>query len=91
MLAIFRQEIKNQIVGVRVTDGILRAGVHARVSRNGEVVGDGLVESVRSGKEIIREAASGTECGIGLIRAPLVAAGDTFEFYQEEEQRRSVK
>ncbi len=91
VLAIFRQEEKQQIVGVRVTSGLLRAGVKVRVMRKNEEIGVGTVDSVRAGKETIREAAAGTESGIGIVGAPAIALNDALEFFTEEEQKRAIK
>lgn len=90
VLALFKQEPKHQIVGVRVMEGLIRVGTQVHAMRKGEELGNGLVDTVRSGKETIREAAAGTECGLGLTGLPDLAVGDTLEFYQEEKQQRIV-
>lgn len=90
VLAIFKQEPKHQIVGVKITGGMVQTGMKAHILRKKESLGETMVETVRSGKETIREAVEGTECGLGLAGEVLVEVGDTIEFYREEEQRRSV-
>lgn len=91
VLAIFRQEPKWQIVGVRVTDGLVQENAKVRILRHGEHVGDGVAERLQAGKESIREAASGSECGVQVATGAKITIGDALEFFREEERPRTIK
>ena len=90
VVAVFRQESQWQIVGVRVDNGMIKESAKARILRHGEVVGDGAVERLQAGKEVIKEAVAGTECGAQIATITKIMAGDNIEFYQEEERTRTL-
>lgn len=90
VLAIFRQELKWQIVGVRVSDGLVKAKAKVIIRRNDKEVGEGVVERLQAGKESINEAAAGSECGVQIATDIKINPGDNLEFYAEEERARSI-
>jgi translation initiation factor IF-2 len=49
-----------------VTDGVIRRGAKARLVRDGTVVYDGEIASLRRFNDDVREVATGFECGIVL-------------------------
>ena len=91
VLAIFRQESAWQIVGVKIVEGLLRDSLKVRILRQGQVVGEGAVERLQAGKEIIREVAAGAECGAQIVTQTKMVVGDSLEFYHEEERSRTLK
>jgi translation initiation factor IF-2 len=52
------------IAGCRVTDGKLSRGSEVRIIRNSKVIHTGVVESLRRGKDDVREVLQGFECGV---------------------------
>ncbi len=52
------------IAGCRVTDGKLTRGSQVRVMRNGKLIHSGIAESLRRGKDDVREVLQGFECGV---------------------------
>ncbi len=72
------------IAGCRVTDGKLTRSSQARVMRKGEKVHEGKIESIRRGKDDVREVATGYECGIVLEDFTAFEAGDIIEAFAEE-------
>ncbi len=73
------------IAGCFVTDGkILRNG-KVRLVRDGVVVWEGDIASLRRFKEDVREVASGFECGVGLVNFNDVKVGDVIECFVMEE------
>ncbi|MFH0851408.1 MAG: translation initiation factor IF-2, partial [Candidatus Peregrinibacteria bacterium] len=63
VLQIFLTKKSEQIVGGRVTDGVLKR-LPFRIQRAGEQVGAGRILSLRKGDSDIKEAKEGTECGM---------------------------
>jgi translation initiation factor IF-2 len=68
----------------------VRDGARVRISRQGAALGTGTVERLQAGREVIREAAAGSECGVQISTAAKLAPQDTLEFYREEERTRTV-
>ena len=72
---------KTIIAGCRVTDGKLTRSSQARVRRGNTIAHTGAIESLRRGKEDVREVAQGFECGIVLEDFNDVQIGDIIEAY----------
>jgi translation initiation factor IF-2 len=69
------------IAGCYVVDGLIRRNAQVRVVRDGVVIHDGKIDSLRRFKDDAREVASGYECGIGLENYNDVKQGDIIENY----------
>jgi len=82
--AIFRVSRLGKVAGCYVTDGMVTRNAKARITRNGEVVYDGAVASLRRFTEDVREVKAGFECGIGLQDFTDFVEGDIIEFYVME-------
>ncbi|MBW3578671.1 MAG: translation initiation factor IF-2 [Actinobacteria bacterium] len=85
---IFRVPRAGFVFGCMVTDGEVRRGSSVRVVREGVVVADDRVESLRRFKDDVREVSAGYECGIGLARFQDVKSGDVLEVYEAREVER---
>ncbi len=86
---VFRVPKIGAIGGCYVTDGkILRAG-KVRVVRDGAVIHEGSIGSLKRFKDDVREVATGFECGIGLEKFNDIKVGDIFEAFSEEEVKAS--
>jgi translation initiation factor IF-2 len=72
------------IAGSFVVEGKVARDSPARVVRDGKVVHEGRIGSLRRFKEDVREVQSGYECGIGLANYNDVKVGDVLEVYQLE-------
>ncbi|HEV8338371.1 MAG TPA: translation initiation factor IF-2 [bacterium] len=73
------------IAGCYVTSGRILRGASARLLREGAVVYQGAISSLRRFKDDVREVAEGFECGIGLERFQDIKAGDIIEAYQMQQ------
>jgi translation initiation factor IF-2 len=73
------------VAGSAVTDGVVRRGARVRVVRQGTIVHEGSIASLRRFKDDVREVAAGFECGIGLERWNDVKEGDVIEVLEERE------
>lgn len=86
---VFRVPKIGAIGGCYVIEGkILRSG-KARVIRDGVVIHEGSIGSLKRFKDDVREVATGYECGIGLERFNDIKVGDVFEVFTEQEIKAS--
>jgi translation initiation factor IF-2 len=87
---IFRASRIGTIAGSYVTDGRVTRGAKVRLVRDGTVVYDGEVASLRRFNEDAREVASGFECGIVLRDFADVKEGDVLEAYTTRKVEREL-
>jgi translation initiation factor IF-2 len=87
--ATFRAPRFGTIAGSYVTEGEITRGSKVRLVRNGVVVYDGTIASLRRFKDDVRAVASGFECGIALENFRDVKEGDVMETYEVREVART--
>ena len=75
------------IAGSYVQDGKIHRGDKVRIIRDGVVIADDEIASLRREKDDVKEVNSGYECGIGLGKYGDIKVGDIFEVYIIEEYR----
>ncbi|MGI8690300.1 MAG: translation initiation factor IF-2 [Thermomicrobiales bacterium] len=80
-------KLPNKIIaaGLYVTDGVIRRNDRVRVLRNGAVIHDGTVTTLKRMKDDAREVQAGYECGLSLDGFNEYEVGDTLEFYRKEQ------
>jgi translation initiation factor IF-2 len=88
--ATFRTPKVGMAAGCYVVKGNLVRGAKARLVRDGVVVYDGKIDSLRRFKDDVREVAEGFECGVGLENFQDVKEGDVIEAYEIREVARSL-
>lgn len=76
---------KGTIAGSYVTDGKIERGKRIRVVRDGIVVYDGQIGSLRRFKDDVKDVQSGYECGIGVENFNDLKMGDILECYHLDE------
>jgi translation initiation factor IF-2 len=81
VLAVFPASKFGKVAGCRVTEGEIRRNARLRLYRNGNVLYDGEIASLRHQKEDVREIRQGYECGIGLRDFNDFQPGDVLECY----------
>jgi len=86
VLAIFRTEKKEQIIGGKVESGKAVGGVKARVTRKGELVGEVNIKEVESGRTKVKEVAEGQECGMRVEGRVSVEKNDQLQLFIIEEE-----
>ena len=84
---VFRVPKIGAVAGSHVQDGNIRRGALARLVRDGVVVYDGKIGSLRRFKDDVKEVGPGYECGIGLENFNDIKVGDEIEVYEMEEIR----
>ena len=76
-----------KIAGSYVLDGKVTRNAQIRVVRDGIVIAEDEIASLRRFKDDVKEVASGFECGIGLAKFNDIKEGDIFEAFVMEEYR----
>ncbi len=84
---VFLTKRSEQIVGGKVTDGILKR-VAFRLQRDGQEVGTGRILSLKHVDKDIKEAKEGSECGMRIETTIPVQEGDVLEAYHRELRRK---
>jgi translation initiation factor IF-2 len=79
----FKASRVGTIAGSYVTDGTIRRGAQARLVRDGTVVYDGRIGSLRRFKDDVKEVENGLECGIVLENYADIKEGDVIEVYEK--------
>jgi len=87
---IFRASRVGTIAGSHVTEGKITRGSKVRLVRDGTVVYDGEIASLRRFNEDAREVASGFDCGIVLRDFADVKEGDVLETYATRQVEREL-
>ncbi|MEL7157640.1 MAG: translation initiation factor IF-2, partial [Actinomycetota bacterium] len=82
---IFRVPRIGAIAGCMVTNGVITRGSKVRFLREGTVIWNGSIQSLKRFKDDVREVAAGFECGIGLSDFQDLKEGDVIETYEERE------
>ena len=76
------------IAGAYVQDGKVSRNAQVRVVRDGIVVHEGKISSLKRFKDDVKEVAAGYECGIGIENFNDIHEGDTIEAFVMEEVKR---
>ncbi len=82
---IFRIPRVGAIAGCYVQNGVITRGSKVRFLREGVVIWNGQIASLKRFKEDVREVRDGFECGIGLENFQDLKPGDVIETYEERE------
>ncbi len=78
------------IAGCLVSQGLIHRTTNARVLRDGVVIYEGRIGSLRRFKDDVREVQNGFECGIGIENFNDVKVGDVIETYERVETTRTI-
>lgn len=86
VLAIFRTEKQQQIVGGKVLSGRPENEAIVNVWRGEDFITTGKVTELQSAKQAVKFVEDGEECGLKFEGQPLILEGDTLEFYREDKK-----
>jgi translation initiation factor IF-2 len=89
--ATFKASKVGTIAGSMVTDGVARRGATVRLVRNGTIVYDGRIGSLRRFKEDVKEVTAGMECGIVLENFADVKEEDVLEVYETRQVEKTLQ
>jgi translation initiation factor IF-2 len=87
---IFRASRIGTIAGCMVTQGVIQRGAQVRVVRDGTIVHDGRIDTLKRFQDDAREVAQGFECGLTLENFNDVKEGDVLEVYAVKEVARTA-
>ncbi len=87
---LFKASRIGTIAGCFVTEGKVTRGARARVVRDGTVIYDTTIESLRRFNDDVREVAQGFECGIVLANFQDLKEGDVLETYETRQVEREL-
>jgi translation initiation factor IF-2 len=90
VLQVFSLTKKLAIIGGKVIDGKMRKGTKAKIIRNDEEISQIKIISVRRGKDEVKEAQIGMECGLGLEGAGDIQPKDIVVSVAFEEQKQTI-
>ncbi len=79
------------IAGCKVIDGLIIRNGKARVTRDGELLAEGLINSLKRHKDDAKEVREGLECGIGVEGVKKFQEGDIIEVYEIREVKRKLE
>lgn len=78
------------IAGAYINDGHVNRNYEARLLRDGVVIHEGKISSLKRFENDVKEVQSGYECGIGIENYNDIKEGDIIEFYTYREIKRSL-
>jgi translation initiation factor IF-2 len=81
---------KDKAAGLLVLEGVLRKGLHARLTREDVIVSKTTISSLRRFKDDIAEVRAGLECGVLLADTNDIKPGDHLEVFEVEERARTL-
>ncbi|MGH9033595.1 MAG: EF-Tu/IF-2/RF-3 family GTPase, partial [Acidimicrobiia bacterium] len=78
-----------KVAGCYVREGVITRGSKVRFLRDGVVIWNGAISSLKRFKDDAREVQQGFECGIGLENYQDLKQGDVIETYDVREIART--
>jgi translation initiation factor IF-2 len=87
---LFRASKIGTIAGSHVSEGKVTRGAKVRVVREGTVIQDTTIASLKRFNEDVREVAAGFECGILLANFQDLREGDVLETYETRQVEREL-
>ncbi|MDB5726433.1 MAG: translation initiation factor, partial [Novosphingobium sp.] len=80
----------DKAAGLLVTDGYIRKGIHARITRDDVIITKTTVASLRRFKDDVAEVRAGLECGVVLQDTNDIKPGDVLETFEVEMRERTL-
>ncbi|AIT79416.1 translation initiation factor IF-2 [Novosphingobium pentaromativorans] len=81
---------KDKAAGLLVVEGVIRKGLHARLTRNDVIVSATTIASLRRFKDDVDEVRTGLECGVVLADTNDIKPGDHLEVFEVSERERTI-
>lgn len=85
---VFKSGKRDKAAGLLVEEGIIRKGLHARLTRDDVIVSATTIASLRRFKDDVDEVRAGLECGVVLADTNDIKPGDQLEVFEVEERER---
>lgn len=87
---VFKVPKAGQVAGCYVKEGTIRRNAKARIIRDGIVIWEGPLSSLKRFKDDVREVNAGYECGIALAGFQDIKEGDIIEAFEILEEKRHL-
>ncbi len=87
---VFRISGVGQVAGCIVTEGIARRSAAVRLLRDGVVIHEGTLKTLKRIKQEVSEVQSGQECGMAFENYQDIRAGDVIEIFERQEIERTL-
>jgi translation initiation factor IF-2 len=81
---------KDKAAGLLVLEGVIRKGLHARLTRDDVIVSKTTISSLRRFKDDVAQVIAGLECGVLLADTNDIKPGDNLEVFETEERARTL-
>jgi translation initiation factor IF-2 len=81
---------RDKAAGLLVTEGVIRKGLYARLTRHDVIVSATTIQSLRRFKDDVDEVRAGLECGVVLADTNDIKPGDMLEVFEIEERERTL-
>ena len=87
---VFKSGKRDKAAGLLVSEGVIKKGLFARLTREDVIVSKTTIASLRRFKDNVDEVRAGMECGVVLADTNDVKAGDMLEVFEVEERERTL-
>ena len=87
---VFKSGKKDKAAGLLVEEGVIRKGLHARLTREDVIISATTIASLRRFKDDVDEVRTGLECGVVLADTNDIKPGDQLEVFTVEERERTL-
>ena len=87
---VFKSGKRDKAAGLLVTEGVIRKGLFARLTREDVIVSATTIASLRRFKDDVDEVRAGLECGVVLEDTNDVQPGDSLEVFEIQERERTL-
>jgi len=84
ILQVFEVKRIGNVAGCRITEGVVRRGCGVRLLREGVVIHQGELSTLRRFKDDVKEVANGYECGMSFANYNDIRVDDQIECYETE-------
>lgn len=85
---VFKSGKRDKAAGLLVSEGVIKKGLFARLTREDVIVSKTTIASLRRFKDNVDEVRAGMECGVVLADTNDVKSGDMLEVFEVEERER---
>jgi len=90
VLAVFRQDNKGTIIGVKVNKGKIKPNTRFSITRQKEIIVQGDIVQVQIEKRVVPEVIQGMECGLKLKGSVSLEEGDKIDIFEEHKRPRKL-
>jgi translation initiation factor IF-2 len=84
VLQVFDVKKIGKVAGCRITEGVVKRGAGVRLLRDGVVIHQGELSTLKRFKDDVREVGNGLECGMSFANYDDIRVSDQIECYEVE-------